>query len=62
MWHILEPIKGTYNFTLLDTVFDKAESLGLKIMLGTPTATMPAWLYNEYPDVVTVSPDSSDGF
>jgi beta-galactosidase GanA len=45
MWHHVEPADNVFNFTLLDAIIDAAEGVGLKVMLGTPTATMPAWLY-----------------
>mmetsp|Transcript_20629 Transcript_20629/g.50638 ORF Transcript_20629/g.50638 Transcript_20629/m.50638 type:complete len:763 (+) Transcript_20629:99-2387(+) len=62
MWSMLEPREGDFNFTFLDKVIDSAESVGLKIMLGTPTATMPAWLYHTYPEVRMRVPDSPDGY
>ena len=62
MWQEIEPQDGSFNFTKLDTILDAAASLGLRVMLGTPTATMPAWLYTAHPDVVTIGPDSPDGF
>ncbi len=62
VWTILEPVDNHFNFTFMDQIFFTAEKFGLKIMLGTPTATMPAWLYTAYPEVALVGPDSSDGF
>lgn len=62
MWHEIEPEDGVFNFTFLDTVLANAEEVGLDVMLGTPTATMPAWLYQNHPDVVQQGPDSADGY
>jgi beta-galactosidase len=62
MWQEIERQDGVFNFTKLDSILDAAASLGLRVMLGTPTATMPAWLYEQHPDVVTVGPDSPDGY
>jgi beta-galactosidase len=63
MWHAIEPADNVFNFTLLDTIIDAAEDAGLKVMLGTPTATMPAWLYTAHgKDVVAVGPDSPEGY
>jgi beta-galactosidase len=62
MWHELEPREGQFNFTLLDHVLDAAEDVGLEVMLGTPTATMPAWLYKMHPDIATQFPDSPEGY
>jgi len=62
MWHELEPSNGVFNFTLLDTVIDAAEDAGLEVMIGTPTATMPAWLHKAHPEVMAKGPDSPDGY
>lgn len=35
-------------------VLDKAHKLGLKVMLGTPTATAPAWLYKKDPKIFEI--------
>ena len=34
----------------------------LQVMLGTPTATMPAWLHAAHPDVMHKGPDSPEGY
>eukprot|EP00403_Amphidinium_massartii_P002605 CAMPEP_0178377090 /NCGR_PEP_ID=MMETSP0689_2-20121128/3739_1 /TAXON_ID=160604 /ORGANISM="Amphidinium massartii, Strain CS-259" /LENGTH=695 /DNA_ID=CAMNT_0019997133 /DNA_START=81 /DNA_END=2165 /DNA_ORIENTATION=- len=62
MWHELEPKNGTFNFTLLDELIDSAAKIGLEVMLATPTAGAPAWLYHNYPSVFQRGPDSADGF
>lgn len=63
MWSSIEPADGVFNFTLLDAILDAAESEGLKVMLGTPTATFPAWMYSSHAEeIVQVGPDSSNGF
>jgi len=62
MWHELEPADGVFNFTLLDSILLTAEELGLEVMLGVPTATMPAWLYAKSPEVMARGPDSPEGY
>jgi len=54
-WTIFEPEEGVYSFDLFDRAIEKAHKLGLKTVLGTPTATPPAWLTHKYPDVLNVS-------
>ncbi|WP_400246757.1 beta-galactosidase [Niallia sp. JL1B1071] len=54
-WTIFEPEEGIYSFDLFDWAIEKAHNLGLKTVLGTPTATPPAWLTHKYPDVLNVS-------
>jgi beta-galactosidase len=52
MWAQMEIEEGIFNFDLLDHVFEKAEEIGLKIILGTPTATPPAWLIRKHPEIL----------
>jgi beta-galactosidase len=52
MWVDIEKEEGLFDFDLLDYVFESAEEFGLKIILGTPTATPPAWLVQKYPEIL----------
>lgn len=53
-WHLMEPREGQFSFDYFTHVLDRAEHYGLKVMLGTPTATLPAWLAKKYPEVLSV--------
>ncbi len=52
LWSKLEPKEDVYDFSLLDTLFSRCDALGLKIILGTPSATPPAWLTRKHPDML----------
>lgn len=41
--------EGEYDFSFFDKVIEKAKAKGLKVIFGTPTATMPAWLAKNIP-------------
>jgi len=53
-WSKIEPSQGHYDWDWLDQAIDVYAALGLKIVLGTPTATPPAWLIAKYPDVLPI--------
>lgn len=53
-WHLIESVPGEFNFTYFDEVIKKAEAHGLKVVYGTPTATFPAWLAKQYPDILSM--------
>lgn len=53
-WDRFEPEEGKYEFSFFDEVIQKAKKHGLKVMMCVPTATMPAWLYHKYPEVMNV--------
>jgi len=54
-WAILEPTEGVYDFSLFHKAMDLAHEYGLKVILGTPTATPPAWLTHKYPEVLNAN-------
>jgi len=53
-WAFLEPEKGKYEFAWLDKAIAIAEKNGLKIILCTSTATPPAWLATQHPEILRV--------
>ena len=53
-WSLFEPEGGRFTFDLFDRVMDLAHWQGLEVILGTPTATPPAWLTHKYPEVLNV--------
>lgn len=53
-WSLVEPRDGEFDFSLLDKAIGKLKDAGLRVMLGTPTATPPAWLVRKYPEVLPV--------
>jgi beta-galactosidase len=56
-WTIFEPEEGVFSFELFDRTVAKAHEYGLKVIMGTPTATPPAWLTHKYPEVLNVTQD-----
>ena len=53
-WSLLEPQPGVYTWEWLDTAIDVLGAAGLKVVLGTPTATPPVWLTEAEPHVLRV--------
>jgi beta-galactosidase len=53
-WHLMEEFEGQTKFGYFKHVLDCANNYGLKVMLGTPTATVPAWLVKKYPEVISI--------
>ncbi|WOZ36213.1 beta-galactosidase [Paenibacillus polymyxa] len=56
-WAMLEPEEGRFDFSFFHRVMDLAHKYGLKVILGTPTATPPAWLTHKYPEVLNANMD-----
>ena len=52
-WHLMEKQEGQYDFSFFDNVIAKAKEKEIKVILGTPTATIPAWLAHKHPDILS---------
>jgi beta-galactosidase len=57
-WSRLEPNPGDYDFGWLDVAVATLTHAGLKVVMGTPTATPPKWLIDQYPEILPVDPDT----
>ena len=53
-WSRYEPKRGHFDWGWLDRAIDTLGKAGLKIVLGTPTATPPKWLMDEHPEIAPV--------
>ncbi len=53
-WSAIEPSPGTFDWAWLDRAVETLSHAGLKIVMGTPTATPPKWLIDRFPDVLPV--------
>ncbi len=51
-WSKLEPKEGVYQFEWLDRSIKILGDAGLKIILGTPSATPPSWVLHKFPDML----------
>ena len=53
-WSRLEPKPGVFAWGWLDRAIEILGSAGLKVVLGTPTATPPRWVVDKHPDMLAV--------
>ncbi|WP_290155713.1 beta-galactosidase, partial [uncultured Dubosiella sp.] len=49
-----EPEEGHYDFSMLDAIIEKVTQNGMRFILATSTAALPAWLCKQYPEVTRV--------
>ncbi len=52
-WGVYEPTPGKFDFSWMDEAIDIARRHGIGVVLGTPTGSIPPWLYQLHPDVLT---------
>ncbi len=56
-WSRLEPREGQFDFEWLDRAIETLGSAGLKVVLGTPSATPPKWVLDKFPDMLAYDED-----
>lgn len=52
-WHLMEKTEGNFDFSYFDRVISAAKKKGLSVIMGTPTATIPAWLAEKNPEILS---------
>jgi beta-galactosidase len=53
-WSRLEPQEGRFDFDWLDRAIEGLVAQGIRVILGTPTASPPPWLMEAHPDLYRV--------
>src|SRR4051794_28922048 len=53
-WSTWEPRDGQFEFEWMQRVLDRLHQAGIKAILGTPTYSIPTWLYKQHPEIVVV--------
>ncbi len=56
-WSRLEPRAGEYDFRWLDRAIEILAAHGMRVLLGTPTASPPPYLVTAHPDILRVRED-----
>ncbi|GAB5437126.1 beta-galactosidase [Falsiruegeria mediterranea] len=53
-WSRLEPNPGEMTLGWMDRAIETLGQAGLKVVLGTPTATPPRWMLDRHPDMLAI--------
>jgi beta-galactosidase len=51
-WGLWEPEDGRFEYAWMDRVIEKLRAAGIRVILGTPTYSIPAWMYKKHPEMV----------
>jgi beta-galactosidase len=51
-WSLWEPEDGHFDYAWMDRVVNAMGKAGIKVILGTPTYSIPTWLYHQHPEVL----------
>jgi len=55
-WSKIEPKEGEYNFEWLDKIINLLAERGIRVIIGTPTASPPPWIIKKHPNILRVDP------
>lgn len=58
-WSTWEPRDGEFQFAWMQRVLDRLHRAQIKVILGTPTASIPTWLYKEHPEILVTHLDGA---
>lgn len=53
-WSTWEPEDGIFDFSHLHRMLDASVRYDIKLIIGTPTYAIPAWLYKKHPDILAI--------
>jgi beta-galactosidase len=61
-WSTVEPQNGVFDFSSIDRVLNAVHNAGIKVIIGTPTYAVPAWMVKGYPEVLAITPSGQYKF
>jgi beta-galactosidase len=51
-WSLWEPEDGQFDYAWMDRIVDAMGKAGIKVILGTPTYSVPAWMAHQHPEIL----------
>lgn len=58
-WSHLQPGPDAFDFAALDDILERLHAAGIRVNLGTGTASAPAWLSRAHPEVLPMTEDGT---
>ncbi len=53
-WSLWEPEDGQFEYAWMDRIVDAMGKAGIKVILGTPTYSIPAWMAHQHPEILAI--------
>lgn len=51
-WSLWEPADGQFDYAWMDRIVEAMGKAGIRVILGTPTYSIPAWMAHQHPEIL----------
>ncbi len=51
-WSLWEPEDGRFEFAWMDRIVDRLSRAHIRVIMGTPTYSIPPWMFKEHPEIL----------
>ena len=52
-WSLWEPADGQFEYAWMDRIVDAMGKAGIKVIMGTPTYSIPTWMWKAHPEILS---------
>ena len=56
-WSLWEPQDGRFEFAWMDRIVERLARAHIRVILGTPTYSIPPWMFKQHPDILVTRLD-----
>lgn len=56
-WSLWEPEDGKFEFAWMDRIIERMGKAGIRVILGTPTYSIPPWMFQKHPEILVTRLD-----
>ena len=56
-WSLWEPEDGRFEFTWMDRIIERLSRAHIRVILGTPTYSIPPWMFKKHPEILVTRLD-----
>lgn len=56
-WSLWEPEDGRFEFAWMDRIIDRLARAHIRVIIGTPTYSIPPWMFHKHPEILVTRLD-----
>jgi beta-galactosidase len=56
-WSVWEPQDGQFEFAWMDRIIERLARAHIRVIMGTPTYSIPPWMFKEHPEILATRLD-----